>query len=183
MKMLGKPVVAAAALVTLFSAGGNAANWTPPSGTIVQWESIIGIVAPGNAVAGIAGITGTGVPWSTLGGQVRVDLTTATAAFEVRGLVQAGGNAIGTPGTVTQIAGTLICNPGGTNQVVVSTPPVTLDAQGNASFNGSFSGSASTDTCVPTSVAFLITVPNNGAVGNWIANGTVPGAFSPQSWH
>jgi hypothetical protein len=180
MKTLGKPVVGAALLLTLLAGGSQAANITPPSGTFVHWESILGIVDPMNTVGGV---TGAGLPWSTLGGQAAVDLTNGTVEFEVHGLVLAAGNAIGTPGAVTQVAGTLVCNAAAT-PTVVSTSPVTLDAQGNAAFKGTFS--ASTDACTATSVAFLITVvpstsASSSATGPWIAYGAVPGTFSFQS--
>lgn len=131
----------------------------------VRWETVIGIVQAGNTVAGI---TGGSEPWSTLGGHAYVDLLDSTVAFDVKGLVLAGGNSIGTPATTTEVEGTLVCNPGATSQTVVSTPPVALDARGDAAFNGSFS--ASTAGCSPTAVAFLITIPSNN---HWIANGAV----------
>jgi hypothetical protein len=182
MKPLGKPVIGAALLLALLPAGSQAANFTtPPSGTFVHWESILGIIDPTNVVGGV---TGAMLPWSTLGGQAAVDLTNGNVEFQVHGLVLAAGNAIGTPGSVTQVAGTLVCNPAASTPTIVSTTPVTLDAQGNAAFQGTFS--ASTDACTATSVAFLITVvpsvsSTSNATGPWIAYGAVPGTFSLQS--
>jgi hypothetical protein len=88
--------------------------------------------------------------------------------FEVRGLVLAGGNTIGTTDGVTTVEGTLVCGLTGT-PTAISTPPVTLSALGDAEFSGTFSGS--TAPCTPSSgIAFLVTVPANG---HWIANGSV----------
>ena len=56
--------------------------------------------------------------------------------FDVRGLVLAAGNSIGTPGTVVQVKGTLVCDTngsaGGGNSVLVDTPLVDLDEDGDA---------------------------------------------------
>src|SRR5438477_11300085 len=99
----------------------------------VSWKRVIGIIQAGNVVGNI---TGGGQPWSTLGGEARVNLGSGHVEFEVRGLVLAGGNTIGTvPSTINQVKGTIVCNPGPT-QVVVDTPFVPLSAQGDAEFDG-----------------------------------------------
>src|SRR6516164_8657393 len=118
---------------------------------LVIWRTIIGVAQANNVVGGI---TAGGQPWST-------------REFEVRGLVLAGGNTIGTPGAVTQVKGTLVCGPGSASPVVIDTPLVPLDPQGNADFSGSFS--SSTAACSPTDVAFLIRT----AGGAWVGNGSV----------
>jgi len=130
----------------------------------VRWATIIGIEQAGNKVDGI---TGGGQPWSTRGGEVHVKLIDGTVEFEVRGLVLAGGNAIGTPDAVTQVKGTLVCGPGSATPVVIDTPLVPLSPQGNAQLEGSFS--SSTASCSATDVAFLVRT----AGGAWIANGSV----------
>src|ERR1700738_4014576 len=48
-----------------------------------------------------------GGPWSTRGGAARADLASGNLEFEVRGLVLAGGNSIGTPDAILQVKGTL----------------------------------------------------------------------------
>jgi hypothetical protein len=83
------------------------------------------------------------------------------------GLVHAGGDAIGTPGAVNQVKGTLVCGLGSASQKVIDTPLVSLDAQGNATFAGAFS--SSTAGCSATEVAFLVRT----AAGAWIGNGSV----------
>src|SRR5262249_61574100 len=107
--------------------------------------------------------------WATLGGQDNVDLVNSKVEFEVRGLVLAGGDAIGTPDGVTQVEGTLVCAPSSSKPTITNTPPVTLSPRGNAEFSGSFT--SSTAGCSPTDVAFLITVPRKPPI--WIPNGTL----------
>ena len=131
---------------------------------LVIWRTIIGVAQAANVVGGI---TGGGQPWSTREGEVLVQLDSGFVVFEVRGLVLAGGNTIGTPGAVNQVKGTLVCGPGSASPTVIDTPLVPLDAQGNADFSGSFS--SSTAACSPTDVAFLIRT----AGGAWIGNGSV----------
>jgi hypothetical protein len=112
-------------------------------------------------------VTGGGQPWSTLNGDVVVNLNEGFVYFEVRGLVLAGGNSIGTPDKVTNVVGTLLC--GLAAGEMISTKPVPLSAQGNAEFFGSFS--SSTTACSATDVAFLLVA--NAAGGPWIGNGAV----------
>ena len=131
---------------------------------IAVWRTIIGIAQAGNVVGGI---TGGGQPWSAREGAVLVVLDSGFVEFEVRGLVLAGGNTIGTPGPVNQVKGTLVCGPGSASPTVIDTPLVPLDAQGNAEFSGSFS--SSTAGCSAMDVAFLVRT----AGGAWIGNGSV----------
>ena len=68
--------------------------------TIVRWRGIQGVIsAPGvdNPVGQIRSGAG---PWTTQGGNARINLTTGEGSFEVEGLVMNGGNASGTPGPV-----------------------------------------------------------------------------------
>jgi hypothetical protein len=132
-----------------------------------RWETVIGIMQAGNVVAGIAG---GGQPWSTLGGNARVNLKNGRIDFEVRGLVLAGGNAIGTPGAITQVKGSLVCDTGGSAgaPVIVDTPLVPLSDEGNASFHGTIGDLPPACTSEPD-MAFLVRI----AAGRWIANGAV----------
>ena len=93
--------------------------------------------------------------------------------FGVHGLVLAGGNSIGTRGTIAAVKGTLVCDTDGSaspvgNSVLVDTPLVELDERGNARFNGNIGALPSVCTSEPD-IAFLIRV----GAGRWIANGTV----------
>jgi hypothetical protein len=137
---------------------------------LVRWKKIIGIEQATNVVGNPPNtVTGGGQPWSTLDGEVVVNLEDGSVDFEVRGLVLAGGNSIGTPDGVTNVKGTLVCGlMAGETTTIISTNPVPLSAQGNAEFSGSFT--SSTAGCSATDVAFLIT---NAANGAWIGNGAV----------
>lgn len=161
MKPILKAVVAGASLLTMFAAAeADAQN----ADNTVHWETIIGVIQASNMVGGIPG---GGEPWSTLGGNAFVDLTNGMIVFNVRGLVLAGGNAIGTTGGIPSVEGTLVCNPSSSSPNIINTSSVALDAQGDASFSGGVGG---TSACSPASVAFLIRIPSNG---HWIANGSV----------
>lgn len=162
MKAFGKAVIGSA----LGLAALMPAAWADGTGgqNSVRWETIVGIIEAGST---IGSITGGGEPWTTLGGSAYVDLTNNGVFFNVKGLVLAGGNTIGTPGTVTSVEGALVCAPGA-SQAVYYTAPVTLDGQGNAWFAGSFTTAPT--GCSTSAIAFLIVVASNG---HWIANGAV----------
>jgi hypothetical protein len=139
---------------------------------IARWQSVIGIVQGGSVVgSGTGAVTGVPGPWSAEGGRVAVDLTRGRIQFEVHGLVFAAGNAIGTTGTVAQVRGTLVCDTNGSasggNSVIVDTPLVNLDEEGDARFSGSVSMPVVCAT--EPDIAFLI----RNAAGKWIGNGTV----------
>jgi hypothetical protein len=154
-------------------AGVIGQNAIAGQGDTLHWQSVIGI-AQANGVVGVGtgAVTGGGTPWSTLGGQVNVHLESGIIDFDVHGLVLAGGNSIGTPGTILQVKGTLVCDTNGSasgeNSVLVDTPLVDLDDQGNARFNASV-GSLPPVCASEPDIAFLIRVGS----GRWVANGTV----------
>ena len=135
------------------------------SDTVVRWRGIEGVItAPGvdNPVSQIHSGAG---PWTTRSGNVRIDLESGEGSFEVEGLVLNGGNASGTPGPVTSVLGTLVCNPGGASgtETVIDTPATALSADGHAELSFRIN--------VPvgcTKQVFLIRV----ASGRWIAPGT-----------
>jgi hypothetical protein len=149
----------AAAVGALLTTGFASAGLADSDST--SWKRIIGIIQAANPVFDI---TGGGQPWSTLGGEALVNLRTGHVEFEVRGLVLAGGNSIGTPDNITQVKGTIVCGAG--SSIQSDTPLVALGAQGEAEFEGNIAVPA---TCTPSNIAFLIRI----AAGRWIANGTV----------
>ena len=139
----------------------------------VQWKNVLGLLQVNNVVgSGTGAVTGGGQPWSTLGGNAAVDLQNGRVNFEVRGLVFAGGNTIGTPAPITQVKGTLVCDTdgsaGGGNSVLVDTPLVPLDEEGDARFNGTL-GPLPAVCATETDIAFLVRI----GAGRWIANGSV----------
>jgi hypothetical protein len=137
---------------------------------VVRWKTIVGniTVSHNDAVGGINPGT---TPWSTLGGRASVNLSTGHVSFDVDGLVLNGGNATGTPGGVTQVEGSLICDAGAKGQTIFTTKSVPLNAQGNADFSGTFN--TIPGTC--NNPLFLIRIGPNlpGANQRWIATGAV----------
>ena len=165
MKILMTSAVGALLLVAIASP-----SQADDSG-FVRWKKIIGIEQAANVVGNPPNTaTGGGQPWSTLDGSAVVNLSEGVVDFEVRGLVLAGGNAIGTPDGVANVVGTLVCGlmPGETT-TLIDTQAVPLSAQGNAEFYGSFN--SSTAGCSATDVAFLIR--NAAGTEAWIGNGAV----------
>jgi hypothetical protein len=141
------------------------------AGEVVQWR-IVGIIQGGDTVGtGTGKTTGGGQPWYAIGGSAAVDLTSGEIQFQVHGLVLAGGNTIGTPGAVTQVKGTLVCDTTGSatgNSTLVDTPLVTLSSEGGARFGGQIGPLPSACTASPN-IAFLIRTSGGG----WIAAGEV----------
>ena len=133
--------------------------------SIVRWRTIVGNINDPGVSNPVAGIPSGGLPWTTTRGHASVDLKTGKIAFNVEGLVLNGGNASGTPGPVTSVKGTLVCNPGTPTQAVLDTPTVPLDPEGDAEFFGNL-GSA--PACA--NPLFLIRIPANDS---WIATGAV----------
>jgi hypothetical protein len=138
------------------------------SDTVVHWRGIEGVItAPGvdNPVGRIHSGAG---PWTSRSGSARIDLATGNGSFDVEGLVLNGGNASGTPGAVTSVIGTLVCNagsPAGTVETAVDTPTAPLSADGNAELSFKIGVPAACGNPL-----FLIRVPS----GRWIATGTQP---------
>lgn len=136
--------------------------------TVVRWRGIEGVVtAPGvdNPVSQIHSGAG---PWTTRSGSARINLVTGNGSFDVEGLVLNGGTASGTPGAVTNVIGTLVCNagsPAGTVEAVIDTPAAALSPVGDAELSFKISVPA-----VCNNPLFLIRVPS----GRWIATGTKP---------
>ncbi len=143
------------------------------SDSVVRWSEIVGVItAPGinNAVAGISSGAG---PWSVREGHAGMDLDNGQVNFEVRGLVLNGSNSSGTPGPVNTVTGTVVCNPGASDQVVRDTAEVKLTQQGDAHFRGEVSG-------IPARCSnpiFLVRIgpsfPAAAAVGKWLATGAI----------
>jgi hypothetical protein len=136
--------------------------------SVVRWNSIVGVItAPGvdNPVGTIHAGAG---PWSVKAGRARVNLATGAAFFDVDGLVLNGGNSTGTPGPVTAVLGTLVCNAGTSTPSALDTVPVTLNVHGDAHFSGQIAGIPA--TCDRPLFLIRIAAPA-GAAGRWIATG------------
>jgi hypothetical protein len=160
--------------VLLFASTSFADN----TDSIVRWNSIAGVItAPGvdNPVAGVSSGT---LPWTVTSGRANVDLDTGATSFFVEGLVLNGGSGTGTRGPVQQVMGTLVCNPGTSNQSVIDTPATPLDEQGNADFTGAIDPVH----FFCANPIFLIRIANLGsATGRWLATGAVRVIQNPKS--
>src|SRR5215475_3550684 len=160
MKLAASLILVAASAHSLFGAD-----------TVVRWQKVVGVITAPNVDNPVAGISSGTLPWTTKGGDARINLTTGVGSFDVEGLVLNGGNASGTTGPITSVLGTLVCNPGGDvangpAQVTVDTPAVTLNALGGAELSFKIN--------VPQNCAnpiFLIRIPQFGL--RWIAAGAV----------
>jgi hypothetical protein len=137
----------------------------------VRWERIVGVITALNVDNPVGTIHSGTFPWTTRSGLARVDLTTGAVQWEVDGLVINGANFSGTPGPITAVKATLVCNAGG-NQTTFDTAKVPLNVHGDAQFSGHFLGSPP-GTCA--NPIFLIRIADPaGAAGRWIATGANP---------
>jgi hypothetical protein len=150
---------------------GNRNHGNPPTATTVRWLDIIGVITAQGVANPISDNISSGTfAWSTSSGNARVDLATGAASFDVQGLVINGTAFSGTPGPVTAVTGTLVCNPGDQTEMAIDTAAVPLDAQGDAKFNGTIP--AIPAVCANPLFLVRIAVPA-GAAGRWIATGAV----------
>jgi hypothetical protein len=150
--------------------------------TVVRWNQVVGVItAPGidNPIGGSTDSNGNKIdqihsgagPWTTRGGSARVDLATGEGSFDVEGLVLNGGSASGTPGPITSVVGTSVCNAGTTAQAIIDTPAVDLSSRGNA--ENSFKLTLPAKCATPV---FLIRAPQAGL--RWLATGAITGGGS-----
>jgi hypothetical protein len=155
------------ALLPIALSATSAFGFENDNSTII-WKDVVGVItAPGvdNPVGTIHGGAG---PWSVHSGNARVNLLNGYTSFDVDGLVLNGSNASGTPGAITAVKGTLVCNSGGAAPTIFDTPAVSLNVHGDAHFDGQISGLPA--TC--DNPAFLIRIVTPaGAAGRWIATG------------
>ena len=154
-----KKVVKVMLPLLLFAAASFAQSTT--------WFRIVGVITAPGVQNMVGNIQSGGFPWTTTSGTATVNFTSGAVAFNVEGLVLVGGPSSGTPDGVTSVKGTLVCNAGATDQVIIDTPVVPLNPQGDAAFNGNF-GTALPPSCINNPL-FLIRV----AGGAWIATGAV----------
>ena len=156
---------------------------TTAAAQTASWRQIVGIIPAGNVVgSGTGAVPGGFLPWTTTAGAARVNLRNGEIQFSVRGLVFAGGApgiTIGTPGPITGVKGTLVCDVDGSasggNSVLVETPSVPLSSTGDAAFSGKV-GPLPAVCSSERDLAFLVRASvfgGNSVEGPWIANGAV----------
>ena len=135
----------------------------------VRWNRIAGVITALNVDNPVGNIHAGTFAWTARGGRARINLETGYTTFDVYGLVINGTIFSGTPGPVTGVIGTLVCNPGDVTETTVDSPEVPLSPQGDAHFVGHLDSIP--DSC--TNPVFLIRISTpSGALGLWIATGT-----------
>jgi hypothetical protein len=151
------------------SSDSSAANVSSFSenNTVVRWGRIVGVITAQGVSNPVAGIASGTTPWTTTIGAAAVDLTNGEAAFFVQGLVLVGGDTSGTPGPVKSVKGALVCNAGASDQAVIDTATVPLDAQGNAEFKGRL------EKFPPSACANPLFLILNAPKNVWIGTGAV----------
>jgi len=142
------------------------ASFAQGQDAVVQWKTIVGVITAPLVNNPVAGIPSGLFPWRATGGGALVDLATGDVAFQVKGLVLVGTNSSGTRGDLTQVKGTLVCNPGTMAQAVIDTAAVPFSERGDAQFTGNL-GTLPTPCANPL---FLVRLPANN---RWIATGAV----------
>jgi len=138
---------------------------------VVRWARIVGVITALNVDNPVGNISSGTFPWTTRSGIASVNLDTGAVSWEVDGLVINGAVFSGTPGPITAVRGTLVCNAGAGNQTVFNTGQRPLSVHGDAQFSGTFnSGGIPTKAC--GNPIFLIRIAQPaGAAGRWIATG------------
>ena len=159
---------ACAVLCAVLSVSLLASAFAGPN-DIVRWNSIVGVITALNVDNPVGNNIHSGTfAWSVGSGQAHVNLSTGHTSFLVEGLVINGTAFSGTPGPITMVTGTLVCDAGTAGETPFDTPSVPLDAQGDAKFAGQLQS-------IPTTCGnpiFLIRIAQPaGAAGRWIATG------------
>ena len=138
--------------------------------SVVHWDSIVGVITSPGVDNPVADIHAGATPWTTTRGQAAIVLKTGGTGFFVQGLVINGSKSSGTTGPISSVVGTLVCNPGGADEHVHDTAPVSLSSTGNAGF----SGNIGPITAPCDNPLFLIRIAQPAsAAGRWIATGAV----------
>ena len=154
-------------LASLFLLLGVSTAFAQESNT-VRWQSFAGVITAQNVDNPISTHIHSGTfAWTARGGAARVNLATGDAKFNIQQLVINGSQFSGTPGPITQVTGTLVCNPGADGESTHDTAAVSLDPHGNAQVTSNLGYMG---TCV--NPLFLVRIFNpSGARGLWIATG------------
>ena len=172
MQSISRPGAIAAAIALSLAATAARAD----DDAVVRWRNIVGVITEKNVSNMVANIDSGTFAWSVRSGHARVDLMNGHAAFEVEGLSINGAQFSGTPGPITDVMGTLVCNAvdatqntPGTSQIA-NTKSVPLNAQGDAEFSGTIQNIPA--PCNNPLLLVRIATQATGAVGRWIATGT-----------
>ena len=135
---------------------------------VVTWRNMQGVITSVNVDNPVGNISAGTFPWTVDHGRAAVNLSTGDTTFTLDGLVINGSIFSGTPGPITRVVGTLVCNAGDRQQAVRNTRSVALNPQGDAHFSGRIENIPS--NCGNPIFLIRIAVPT-GAAGRWIATG------------
>ena len=154
-------------LASLFLLLGVSSAFAQESNT-VRWQSFAGVITAQNVDNPISTHIHSGTfAWTARGGTARVNLATGYANFNIQQLVINGSQFSGTRGPITQVTGTLVCNPGADGESTHDTAAANLDEHGNAQITSNL---GTLGTCA--NPLFLVRIFNpSGARGLWIATG------------
>jgi hypothetical protein len=139
----------------------------------VRWKSIVGVITAQGQDNPVGSNPNTQIhsgtfAWSVRNGHASVNLSTGVTSFNVEGLVINGTAFSGTPGPISAVTGTLVCNADTQTQKLLDTTPLPLDRHGDVAFAGTLEG-------IPAPCAnplFLVRIATlAGAAGRWIATG------------
>ena len=135
---------------------------------VVRWDDMIGVIAQVGETNPVADIDSGTFPWSARSGVAVVNFTSGHFAFDVQGLVINGTQFTGTPGPVTSVIGTLVCDAGQTTERILDSQPTPLTQRGRAHGSGTFENIPA--PCGNPLFLIRISTPA-GAAGRWIATG------------
>ena len=171
--MLGLAFAASSATAQAQDAASSATAQAQNHSMTVRWHDIVGVITAQGVNNPVSDHINSGTfAWTTSGGHASVNLASGKTSFDVQGLVINGTQFSGTPGPVTAVTGTLVCNPGDQNQeLALDTAVVPLNARGNAGFAGRINSIPG--LCSNPLFLVRIAIPA-GAAGAWIATGAVP---------
>jgi len=149
---------------------GATLSFAQANPNLVRWQSMAGVITAQGVDNPVSNNIHSGTfAWTVRKGFASVDLATGAALFQVEGLNINGTMFSGTPGPITAVTGTLVCNAGSATEVPLNTASATLDSQGNSQFAGHIANIPA--TCAnPLFLLRIARLP--GANGKWIATGT-----------
>jgi hypothetical protein len=138
-------------------------------GSVVRWNNVVGVITALNVDNPVNDIHSGTFAWTTRSGHAQVNLETGKTEFDVAGFSINGSVFSGTPGPITAVTGTLVCDAGEADEAILDTDEVSLSPDGHAHFNGTIGPIPA--PCTNPLFLIRIAVPA-GAAGLWIATGT-----------
>jgi hypothetical protein len=148
---------------------GASASFAQANPNLVRWQNIEGVITAQNVDNPVSANIHSGTfAWTVRSGSASVDLATGAVQFHVEGLNINGAKFSGTPGPITAVTGTLVCNAGTATEVALNSGAATLSPQGDTQLTGHIVNIPA--TC--SNPLFLLRIARlPGANGLWIATG------------